>query len=78
MSHRQEIDSIIAQVMPWPAEEQMALAQEILRAVHLNARQPAPRQTLQRALGIARGSTTPPDDATVREWTAEHRLRKHG
>jgi len=28
--------------------------------------------------GIAQGSGSPPDDATVEEWIAEHRARKYG
>ena len=78
MSHREEIDSIIAQVAPWPMEDRVALAYEILRDMRKQTREPAPRRTLQRALGIAIGNTAPPDDATVRKWVEERRLRKHG
>jgi hypothetical protein len=78
MIHRADIDAIIAQVGPWPMEERVALAYEILRDMRKQTREPAPRQTLQRALGIARGASAPPDDATVRQWIGEHRLQKHG
>ncbi|MEA2711350.1 MAG: hypothetical protein QOF78_3951 [Phycisphaerales bacterium] len=38
----------------------------------------APRRTLDRVLGIARGTTPPPDDATVKRWIEEHRQEKYG
>ena len=55
----------------------MALALHILKDVRIETRQPAPRRTLGRATGIAAGASAPPDDATVRQWVAEHRLEKH-
>jgi hypothetical protein len=78
MIHRDDIDAIIARVTPWPMEERVALAYEILRDMRKQTRQPAPRRTLERAIGIARGASAPPDDATVRKWVEEHRLQKHG
>jgi hypothetical protein len=78
MTHRVEIDTIIAQITPWPMEERMALAQQILRDMRRPTRQPAPRRTLARAVGIAGGASPPPDDALVRQWIEEHRLQKHG
>lgn len=78
MIHREEIDTIIAQITPWPVEERVALAYEILRDMRKQTRQPAPRRTLERALGIAGGASMPPDDAMVRQWVEEHRLQKHG
>ena len=56
----------------------MALAYMILRDMRKRAREPAPRRTLDRAIGVARGSSPPPDDATVKRWIEEHRLRKYG
>ncbi len=64
MSHREEIDTIIAQVTPWPMEERVALAYQILRDMRKQTRRPAPRRTLEQAMGIARGASAPPDDAT--------------
>jgi hypothetical protein len=77
MNHRTEIDSIIAQVTPWPMEERVALAYEILRDMRKQSRQLAPRRTLERALGIAGRTSPPPDDATVRLWVEEYRVQKH-
>jgi hypothetical protein len=39
---------------------------------------PPPRHTFRAALGIAKGKTPPPDDATVKKWIEEHRQQKYG
>jgi hypothetical protein len=78
MRHESEIESIIEQVKPWPEEDRVALAYLILRDMRKQPRQPALRDTFRRALGIARGSSPPPDDATVRQWIEEHRRQKYG
>ena len=78
MRHEEEIESIIQQVTPWPEEDRVALAYLILRDMRKKTREPAPRRTLERALGIARGDTPPPDDATVRKWIEERRQQKYG
>ncbi len=78
MLHDMEIESILAQVTAWPMEEQVALAYEILREMRKQTREPAPRRTLDRALGVAAGTAAPPDDAQVRRWIEEHRGRKYG
>ena len=78
MRHETEIDTILKQVDPWPTEERVALAYRILRDMRKNYLQPAPRATLHEALGVAAGSTNPPDDDTVRKWTDDHRIEKHG
>jgi hypothetical protein len=78
MPHEQEIDSIISQVKPWPEEDRVALAYLILREMRIKTREDAPRRTLESALAVARGSSPPPDDATVRKWLNEHREQKHG
>lgn len=78
MRHEREIETIISQVTPWPEEDRVALAYMILRNLRKKTREDAPRNTLEKALGIARGNTPPPDDATVKKWIEEHRLRKYG
>jgi len=72
------MDTIIAQVNPWPMEERVALAHQILSDLSRQTRQPAPRRTLAQAMGIAAGVSAPPDDALVRQWAEEHRLQKYG
>jgi hypothetical protein len=78
MPHEQEIETIISQVKPWPEEDRVALAYLILRDMRKKTREDAPRNTAAQAFGIARGTSTPPDDETVRQWIAEHRERKYG
>lgn len=78
MSHEQEIRTIVSQVKPWPEEDRVALAYLILRDMRKQTREAAPRSTLATALGIARGNTPAPDDATVKDWLAEYRQSKYG
>lgn len=78
MTHEHEIQSIIEKVKPWPEEDRVALAYLILRDMRKKTRDPAPRRTLERALGVARGASEPPDDATVKRWIDEHRQAKYG
>ena len=78
MPHEHEIETIISQVKPWPEEDRVALAYLILRDMRKKTREPAPRRTLQSALGVARGKSAPPDDATVKKWIDEHRQSKYG
>lgn len=78
MPHERDIESILQQVTPWPEEDRVALAYQILRDMRNQTREPAPRKTADEALGIAAGDTPPPDDATVKRWIEEHRMRKYG
>jgi hypothetical protein len=78
MPHESEITSILQQVKPWPEEDRVALAYEILRDMRHQPREPAPRNTARAALGIARGEGPAPDDATVKQWIEEYRMRKYG
>lgn len=78
MLHEPEIKFIVEQVTPWPEEDRVALVYLILRDVRKQTRQPAPRRTLDRAKGIARGTFSPPDDATVKAWMEEHRQGRYG
>ena len=78
MAHHEQIHAILSQVTPWPMEERIALAYQILRDARRQTREAAPRHTLDRAMGIAKGQSAPPDDSTVRHWIEQHRLEKHG
>jgi hypothetical protein len=78
MSHNQEIESTFAHVRPRPEEDRVALAYKILSDMRRKNRADAPRNTLDRAIGITKGSTPPPDDETVKKWIEDHRLRKYG
>lgn len=56
MLQREEIDTIVTQVTPWPMEERVALAYQILHDMRKQTRQPAPRRTLERAYRDCQGS----------------------
>jgi hypothetical protein len=77
MRHEREIETIMSQVKPWPEEDRVALAYLILRDMRKKTRDPAPRRTADRGRGIARGTSPPPDDATVKKWIEEHRQSKY-
>ena len=66
MTHEREIESIISQVKPWPEEDRVALAYLILRDMRKRPREPPP-QHAGTGLGSSRGTTPPPDDATVQK-----------
>jgi len=78
MAHEREIETIVSQVKPWPEADRVALAYLILGDMRKKTRESAPRHTLQSALGIAKGESPPPDDATVKKWIEEHRQSKYG
>jgi hypothetical protein len=78
VKHRDEIESILTQVSSWPEEERAALAYKILSSLGKQTRQAAPRDTAAGALGIAAGTTLPPDDLTVKQWIDEHRMQNYG
>ena len=78
MRHESEIEAIMNQVKPWPEEDRVALAYLILREMRKKTRESPPRRTLERALGLAKGTSPPPDDATVRAWINQHREQKYG
>jgi hypothetical protein len=78
MSRRDEINRILKNVEAWTSEDRVALAYQILRDMRNKTREDAPRKTLDRALGVAKGTSPPPDDAIVKKWIEEHRLRKYG
>ncbi len=77
-SHQDEIANIVDEVRAWPHKDRLTLAHLILRGIHAQTRGPAPRHTVDRALGIAKGTLPPPDDAAVRTWIDEHRMKKYG
>lgn len=78
LEHESDIQAILTRVSPWPEEERVALAYMILRNMRKQTREPAPRNTVDQAAGIAQGNSPPPDDETVQRWIEEHRLRKYG
>ncbi len=80
MSMTTQHESILQQVVAWPVEERLSLAQEIVASVRpVPARRaPAPRNTAARAYGLLRGPLPPPDDDDVKRILHEHRMEKYG
>jgi len=70
---------ILKQIASWPVEEKVSLAHEILYSVQgAPASGGSRRNTLARALGLARVEGSVPDDAEVRRMLDEHRMEKYG
>jgi hypothetical protein len=81
MSIANEYREILKQIDAWPPERKVSLAREILDSVEsvLQANPKPKRDTLSRALGMARvEGTTPPDDAEVERILDERRMEKYG
>lgn len=77
-------DTILQIVATWQRDEQLALAEAILRhaitATQVVARaEPLVEPDTYRLTGIfAQEGQTPPDDATVARWLDEHKMEKYG
>jgi CRISPR/Cas system-associated endonuclease Cas1 len=77
-------DTILRVVATWQRDEQLALAEAILRHALSNIppnvrEEPLAQPDTYRLTGIfAREGQTPPDDATVARWLDEHKIEKYG
>lgn len=79
MSSNPDYQSVLKQVSAWPPEDRVALAQDLLGSIQSAAAPgPPPRDTLRRAIGLARGPGPVPNDVDVRQWLDEHRSQKYG
>ena len=79
MSGNPDYDTVLKVVSSWPTQDRRLLAMDLLRTLPQQpARLPAPRHTLQRALGLGRASDAPPSDGEVVEWLDEARTEKYG
>lgn len=77
MEHTDDIKAILQQVDPWPEEDRVALAYQILRDMRKHPKLP-PRLKAKEARGLAAAATPAPDDVTVENWLDEYRMRKYG
>lgn len=77
MNHEDDIKTILQQVDPWPEEDRVALAYQILRDMRKHPKLP-PRLTAKQARGLAAASTPAPGDAVVEMWLDEYRREKYG
>lgn len=79
MSIGTEYENVLHLVASWPAERRMSLARDILASVReQSSLLKVPRNTADRALGLARTDGPPPDDAEVARILDEARMAKYG
>lgn len=70
---------VIEQVKTWPADERLALIQDILHTLKPQRDISAPREgTLYKALGLLATAYPAPSDNTVQQWLHERRMEKYG
>jgi hypothetical protein len=69
-------ETILRMIETWPAEDQIALAQLILRraAEHAQPQRPSWREMV----GLAATGQPPPSDEDISTWLDEHRSEKYG
>jgi hypothetical protein len=74
-------EAILTAIEAWPVEDQIALAQIILRrsATRAAAGAKAPQRPSWRQMaGLASNGQTPPSDEEVAQWLDEHRSEEYG
>jgi hypothetical protein len=72
-------ETILQAVRTWPAEEQRALAEEILRHADVPlVEEPLAPPDSQGLAGLIANGKTPPTDEEVVQWLEEHRMEKFG
>lgn len=71
--------TVVKQVKEWPADERLALVQDILRTLEpqlvASDRQEG---TLDKALGLLASQYPAPKDDAVKQWLHERRMEKYG
>lgn len=72
-------EGVLKIVSQWPAAQQMALVEDVLRTISPRVKPPRQRQrTIDRALGLLATDQPAPTDEEVRQWLDEHRMEKYG
>jgi len=74
-------ETVLKAIEAWPLEDQVALAQVILRrsttrSAHDAATSQRPRW--KHMAGLASNGQTPPSNEEVARWLDEHRIEKYG
>lgn len=70
---------VVEQVKTWPADERLALVQDILRTLKSQIVTPDRQEgTLDKALGLLTSQYPAPTDNTVQQWLHERRMEKYG
>ncbi len=71
--------TLVKQVKEWPADQRLALVQDILRTLvpQLSASDHQ-EGTLDKALGLLASQYPAPTDDTIQQWIHERRMEKYG
>ena len=79
VSSPEDLHSVLSVVRSWPPEMRLTLAEELLRTLHPVLKSDGPRGLpASQVLGLGAGRTSPPDNATVKQWIHESRQRLLG
>jgi hypothetical protein len=78
MVAKNDYDQVLKTISTWPVEDRAALATDLIRGLGDQPRDPVPRDTLSKALGLLRGNGPPPSDEDVERMIDEHRMSKYG
>jgi len=71
--------TVVEQVKAWPADERLALVQDILRTLKSQfVASDRQEGTLDQALGLLASQYPAPTDNIVQQWLHERRMEKYG
>ncbi len=77
-----EIAEVVSRVRSWPAAMRVALARRILETLDSPVEEPAPQlprgPTAAEVVARFKTDKPAPDDATVKQWIDEYRMKKYG
>ena len=72
-------EGVLKIVSQWPTAQQMALVEDVLKAISPRVEPPKKRQrTLGQALGLLATDRAAPTDEEVERWLDERRMEKYG
>lgn len=71
--------TVVERVKAWPADERLALVQDILRTLEPKSGASDHQEgTLDKALGLLASQYPAPTDDTIQQWIHERRMEKYG
>ena len=72
-------EGVLKIISQWPAAQQMALVEDVLKRVSPRVKPPRKRQrTIDRALGLLATDQLAPTDEEFKRWLDKHRMVKYG
>jgi hypothetical protein len=73
------IEDVLGSVRAWPVDMRLSLVRHILAELEVELKPQAEhKNTLNKALGLARTNQPPPTDEEVEQWLDERRTHKYG